>query len=339
MSVQRAHCAMTREDLMTLPRRTFVRLAASAVAAPAISRFAWAHSDPSQPVRIIVGFAPGSSADIVARLLGRSLSERLGQQFIVDNRPGAGGNLATEAVVNAPPDGRTLLLAGPSDAINATLYDKLTFNFRRDIAPVATVVRAPNVMVVAPSVGAETVHDFIALAKADPGRLRMASAGVGSMSHLAGEMFKMMTGAEMVHVAYRGGAGACADLIAGRADVYFPALASSLDYIKSGALRALAVTAPRRQHLLDLPAVGEFVPGYEADTWFGIGAPRDTPADIVDRLNREINAALADPKLAPRVADCGGTVVTGSAADFGALIAAETERWAKVIKFAGATTS
>jgi tripartite-type tricarboxylate transporter receptor subunit TctC len=335
---------MTREDLMTLPRRTFVRLAASAVAAPAISGFAWAHSDwahsdPSQPVRIIVGFAPGSSADIIARLLGRSLSERLGQQFIVDNRPGAGGNLATEAVVNAVPDGRTLLLVGPSDAINATLYDKLTFNFRRDIAPVAPVVRAPNVMVVAPSVGAETVRDFIALAKADPGRLRMASAGVGSTSHLAGEMFKMMTGAEMVHVAYRGGADTYTDLLAGRADVYFPALASSIESIKAGGLRALAVTTPRRQRLLDVPTVGEFVPGYAASTWFGVGAPRNTSAGVIERLNREINAALADPKVAQRIADCGSTVVTGSATDFGALLTAETERWARVIKATGTTLS
>ncbi len=324
---------------MTLPRRTFVRLAASAVAAPAISRFAWAHSDPSQPVRIIVGFAPGSSADIVARLLGRSLSERLGQQFIVDNRPGAGGNLATEAVVNAVPDGRTLLLAGPSDAINATLYDKLTFNFRRDIAPVATVVRAPNVMVVAPSVGAETVHDFIALAKADPGRLRMASAGVGSMSHLAGEMFKMMTGAEMVHVAYRGGADTYTDLLAGRADVYFPALTSSLESIKAGRLRALAVTTPPRQRLLDVPPVGEFVPGYAASTWFGVGAPRNTSAGVIERLNREINTTLAYPTVAQRLADYGATVVAGSAADFGTLVANETTTWARVIKAAGTTLS
>ena len=324
---------------MTLPRRTFVRLAAGAVAAPAISRFAWAATDPSRAVRIIVGFAPDSSADIVARLLARSLSDRTGQKFIVDNQSGVGGNIATETVVNAAPDGHTLLMVGPSSAIDATLYDKLGFDFRRDIAPVAAVARSPNVILVNPSVPATTVGEFITLAKADPGQLTMASAGVGTATHLAGELFKMMTGAEMVHVAYRGGAGAYADLIAGRADVYFPALASSLDYIKSGALRALAVTAPRRQRLLDLPAVGEFVPGYAADTWFGIGAPRNTPADIVDRLNREINAALADPKLAPRIADCGGTVVAGSAADFGALIAAETERWAKVIKFAGATTS
>ena len=324
---------------MTLPRRTFVRLAASAVAAPAISRFAWAATDPSQPVRILVGFAPGSSPDIVARFLAQSLSERTGQEFIVDNQTGTGGNFATEAVVNAAPDGHTLLLVGPSSAIDATLYDKLGFDFRRDIAPVAAIVRSPNVMLVNPSVPATTVAEFVALAKADPGKLTMASAGVGTATHLAGEMFKMMTGAEMVHVAYRGGAGAYADLIAGQADVYFPALASALGYIERGELRALAVTTPRRQRLIDIPSVGEFVPGYAADTWFGIGAPRHTPAAIVMRLNQEINAALADCAAAAHVADLGGTVVAGSPADFGALIADETRKWAKVIKFSATTLS
>ena len=324
---------------MKLPRRTFVRLAASAVAAPAISRFAWAATDPSQPIRIVVGFAPGSSPDIIARLLGQSLSERLSRQFVVDNQSGIGGNIATEAVVNAAPDGHTLLMIGPSSAIDATLYDKLGFDFRRDIAPVAAVVRSPNVMVVSPSVQATTVAEFIALAKADPGKLTMASAGVGTATHLAGELFKMMTGAEMVHAAYRGGAGAYADLIAGQADVYFPALASAHSYIKTGQVRALAVTTPRRQPQLDSPTVGEFVPGYEADTWFGIGAPRHTPSGIVDRLNTEINAALADPKVAARLADFGGTVSAGSPADFGTLIADETEKWAKVIRFSGTAAS
>jgi tripartite-type tricarboxylate transporter receptor subunit TctC len=314
---------MTREDLMTLPRRTFVRLAAGAAVAPAISRFAWAATDPSQPVRIVVGFAPGSAPDIVAHLLARSLSERTGQEFMVDNRTGTGGNVATEAVVNAAPDGRTLLMVGPSSAIDATLYDKLGFDFRRDIAPVATVVRSPNVMLVNPLVPARTVSEFIALAKADPGKLTMASAGVGTATHLAGELFQMETGTRMVHVAYRGGAGAYADLIAGRADVYFPALTSARSYIKSGELRALA----------------DFAPNDAADTWFGIGAPRNTPAAIVERLNGEINAALSDPTLAAHLADGGSTVVTGSAADFGKLIADETAKWAKVIKLSGAALS
>lgn len=320
---------------MKLPRRTFVRLAASAVAAPAISRFAWAATGPSQPVRIIVGFAPGSSADVIGRLVGQALSERLGQEFIVDNRPGIGGNVATEAVVNAAPDGRTLLLAGSSDAINATLYDKLSFNFRRDIAPVAGVVRTPNVLVVGRSVPAETVGDVIALAKADPGKLRMASAGVGSASHLAGEMFRMMTGAQMVHVAYRGGGAATyAGLVAGEADVYFPALASSIEHIKSGKLRALAVTTSRQ---FGIPAAEEVVPGYQASTWFGIGAPRSTPADIVQHLNSEINTAFAGPEMGVRIADFGGTVMSGSPADFGRLIVRETESWARVIKATGTT--
>jgi tripartite-type tricarboxylate transporter receptor subunit TctC len=330
---------MTREDLMTLPRRTFVRLAASAVAAPAISRFAWAAADSSRTVRIMVGFAPDSSADIVARVLAQSLSERTGQRFIVDNQSGIGGNIATELVVEAAPDGHTLLMVGPSNAIDVTLYDKLGYDFRRDIAPVAALVRSPNVMVVNPSLPAKTVAEFIALAKADPGRLTMASAGVGTASHLAGELFKMMTGAELIHVAFRGGAGAYADLAAGQADVYFPALASSLESIKAGEMRALAVTAPRRQWLLDVPAVAESVPGYEVSTWFGIGAPRNTPADIVDRLNTEINAALSDCQVSARLAGLGGTNVVGSPADFGNLIADETTRWAKVIKFSGATTS
>jgi len=307
---------------MTLPRRTFVRLAASAVAAPAISRFAWAATDPSQPVRILVGFAPGSSADMIARVLGRSLSERTGQEFIVDNWPGIGGNLATGAVVNAAPDGHTLLMSGTSDAISATLYDKLGFDFRRDIAPVAALLRSPNVVLVSPSLPVDTVGDLVALTKADPGKFRMASAGVGSASHLAGEMFKMIAGAEMTHVAYRGGgSNTYTDLITGRADVYFPARASAIDHIRDGKLRALAVA------------------GYEASTWFGIGAPRNTPAGIVARLNREFNAALAEPEIASWIADFGGTVTTGSPADFGALIADETERWANVIKASGTTLS
>jgi tripartite-type tricarboxylate transporter receptor subunit TctC len=324
---------------MTLPRRTFVRLAASAVAAPAISRFAWAAADPSRSVRIMVGFAPDSSADIVARVLAQSLSERTGQRFFVDNQSGVGGNIATEMVVEAAPDGHTLLMVGPSNAIDVTLYDKLGHDFRRDIAPVAALVRTPNIMAVGPSVPANTVAEFIALAKADPGRLTMASAGVGTSSHLAGELFKMMTGAELVHIAYRGGAGAYADLAAGQADVYFPALASSLESIKAGELRALAVTAPHRHRLLDVPAVAESVPGYEVSTWFGIGAPRNTPADVLHRLNFEINASLADRSVSARLAGLGGTIVTGAPSDFGKLVADETARWAKVVKFSGATTS
>ena len=309
---------------MTLLRRTFFRVAAGAVAIPAISRFAWARSYPSRPVRIVTGFAPGSAADIMARLIGQSLSERLGEEFIVDNQPGIGGNVATEMVVNAEPDGHTLLMVGPSSAIDATLYDKLGFDFRRDIAPVAAIARSPNVMVVGPSVAVHTVSEFIALAKANPGQLAMASAGVGTASHLAGELFKMSTGVEMVHVAYRGGAGAYADLLGGRADVYFPPLVSAREHVRSGALRALAVPP---------------VPGYEASTWFGIGAPRNTPAYIVERLNFEINAVLADPQVAARIADGGGTVVAGSASDFGKLIAGETEKWAKVITSPGKTLS
>jgi tripartite-type tricarboxylate transporter receptor subunit TctC len=323
MSVQSAHRAMTREDPMTLPRRTFVRLAASAVAAPAVSGFAWAAADPSQLVRIVVGFAPGSSADIVARLLAQSLSERTGRRFIVDNQSGIGGNVATDMVVNAAPDGHTLLMVGPSSAIDATLYDKLGFEFRRDIAPVAALVHCPNVMVVGPSMAARTVAEFVMLAKANPGRLRMASPGVGTAPHLAGELFQMETETRMVHVAYRGGAGAYADLIAGRADVFFPALASALGHIKSGELRALA----------------DFAPNDAAGSWFGIGAPRNTPTDVVARLNREINAALADPALAARLADFRGTVIAGSPADFGRLIADETTKWAKVIKASGTTLS
>lgn len=311
---------------MTLPRRTFFRLAAGAAAFPAVSgsSLAWARTYPSRPVRVMVGFAPDSAPDIVARLVAPSLSEHLGQEFIVDNQSGVGGNVATQTVVNAEPDGHTLLMVGPSSAIDATLYEKLGFDFRRDIAPVAGLIRSPNVMVVGPSVAARNVGEFIALAKANPGTLTMASAGVGTASHLAGQLFQMKTGTALEHVAYRGGAGACADLLGGRVDVYFPPHISAIDHIRSGALRALAVTA---------------VPGYNAGTWFGIGAPRSTPAFIVDKLNKAINAALADAKVAARVADLGGTVITGSPADFGKLIAAETERWAKVIKVSAATIS
>jgi tripartite-type tricarboxylate transporter receptor subunit TctC len=316
---------------MTLPRRTFIRLAAAAAATPAIPGLASSglacpslasmQAYPSQPVRILVGFAPDSAADIVARLVARSLSERLGKEFIVDNQSGIGGNIATEMVVAAEPDGHTLLMVGPSSAIDATLYEKLSFDFRRDIAPVAGLVRSANVMLLGPSLQAKTVGEFVALAKANPGQLTMASAGVGTASHLAGALFQMKTGTTLEHVVYRGGAGAYADLLAGRIDVYFPPLISAIDHIRTGALRA--VTA---------------VPG-DADTWFGIGAPRSTPAAIVNALNHEINAALAEPKLAARLAALGSTVIAGTPADFGRLVANETNRWAKVVRLAGTTLS
>jgi tripartite-type tricarboxylate transporter receptor subunit TctC len=325
---------------MTIRRRTFVRLAAAAAAFPAVSRFVWAQANPSQPVRIVVGFAPGSASDMVARLLASSLSGRLGRDVIVDNRPGVGGNLATEAVVNARPDGDTLLMLGPSSAINATLYEKLGFDVRRDIAPVAGVLKSPNVMLVRASVPATTLGEFIAYAKANPGRLAMASAGVGTASHLAGEMFETMTGSEMVHVPYRGGGSAAfAGLIDGKVDVYFPSLASSIELIRAGKLRALAVTTPGRTRSLDLPAVAEFVPGYDATTWFGVGAPRGTPSDVVNRLNAEINAVFAATDVAEWIADWGGAVHAGSPADFGTLIAAETAKWAGLITLSGTASS
>lgn len=308
---------------MTLPRRTFVRLAASAVAAPAISGFAWAATD-ARPVRILVGFAPGSAPDIVARLVAQSLSERTSQKFMVDNRIGTGGNVATEAVVNAVPDGHTLLMVGPSSTIDVTLYERLGFDFRRDIAPVAALVNSPHVMAVGPCLAVRSAAEFIALANANPGKLTMASAGVGTASHLAGELFQMQTGIALEHVVYRGGAGAYAALLDGRVDVYFPPLISATDHLRSGTLRALP---------------GSAAPGCESTTWFGIGAPRNTPTDVIVRLNREINAALADPALAARLADFGGSVIAGSPADFGALIARETTKWAKVIKASGTTLS
>ena len=322
---------------MTLPRRKFMHLAAGAVALPAVSSFAWAQPDPSRPVLIVVGFAPGSSADIVARLVAQSLSERLGQEFVIDNRPGVGGNIAAQAVVKAEPDGHTLLMVGPSNTINVTLYEKLGFNFVRDVAPVAGIARSPNVMLVNASIPAKTVREFIAFAQANPGQLNMASAGVGSASHLAGELFQMMTGVNMVHVPYRGGgAAAYSGLVGGAVDVYFPSLASATEHIKASDLRALAVTAASRlEELPTIPAMGEFVRGYEASTWFGIGAPRNTPANIVATLNEHINASLADPKVKARLAALGGTTLASSPVDFGRLIAKEALRWADVVKFSG----
>ena len=320
---------------MKLPRRQFLHLAAAAAALPAASGFAWAQTYPLRPVRIIVGFAAGGPNDILARLIGQWLSERLGQPFVIENRPGAGSNIATEAVVHAPPDGYTLLLIGPANAINATLYDKPNFNFIRDIAPVASVIRGALVMLVHPSVPAKTLPELIAYAKANPGKLSYGSGGVGGISHIAPELFKMMAGVDMVHVPYRGVAPALTDLLGGQVQVVFVNLAPSIEYIRAGKLRALAITTTTRSDALpDIPTVGEFVPGYEASTLFGLGAPKNTPTEIVDKLNKEINAALADPKIKARLADLDGTVLGGSPADFGKLIAEEIEKWGKVIRAA-----
>jgi tripartite-type tricarboxylate transporter receptor subunit TctC len=317
---------------MKLPRRQFLHLVAGATALPAVSRIAWAQAYPTRPVRIIVPFPGGQATDTIARLMGQSLSERLGQQFVVENRPGAGTNIAAEAVVRAAPDGYTLLLTASPNAINASLYDELNFNFIRDIAPVAAISREPNVVLVNPSVPTRTVPEFIAYAKANPGRLNMASAGNGTTSHLAGELFKMMTGVNMLHVPYRGGT-ALTDLLAGQVQVFFPPMVVPIAQIKAGKLRALAVTtATRSEALLDIPTVGEFVPGYEASVWFGLGAPNGTPAEIIDKLNQETNAALADPKIKGRLAESGGKALAGSPADFGKLIADDTEKWGKVIR-------
>jgi tripartite-type tricarboxylate transporter receptor subunit TctC len=321
---------------MKLPhRRQFFHLAAGAAALPATSRVARAQAYPSRPVRLIVTASPGSSVDILARLIGQWLSERVGQPFVIDNRPGAGGNIGTEAVVRAPTDGYTLLMAGTFNAINATLYDKLNFNFMRDIAPVAGVSRGPNVMVVHPSVPAKTVPEFIAYTKANPRKVSMASAGNGSTSHVAGELFKMMAGVDMTHVPYRGGGPAFNDLLGGQVQVMFPGTLGTIEYITAGRLRALAVTTETRADVLpDLPTVGEFLLGFEASNWFGVGAPKATPAAIVDRLNKEINAGLADPKIKARLAELGGDVLALSPADFGKLIAEETDKWGKVIRAA-----
>jgi len=284
---------------------------------------------------MMVGFAPGGSSDIAARVIGQWLSERLGQTFVIENRPGAGANIAAEAVVRAAPDGYTLLLISSSDTINATLYPKVSFNFVRDIAPVASLTRQPQVLMANPSFPATTFNELIAYAKANPGKVNIASAGNGAISHLSGELLKMMTGVDLVHVPYRGAGPALTDLLAGHVQISFAGMAGSIEYLRTGKLRGLAVTTTTRAEALpDIPAVAEFVPGYEAISLFGIGAPKNTPAEIVDKLNREINAALADPKIAQRVADLGGSVLAGSAADFGKLIADETEKWGKVIRTA-----
>jgi len=320
---------------MKLPRRQFLHLAANAAALSAVSRFAWAQAYPSRPVRLIVPFGPAGATDITARLIGQWLSERLGQQFIIENRPGAGGNVGTEAVVHAAPDGYTLGLFGAPTAINATLYEKLNFNFVRDIAPVAPIVRFPYIMVVNPSVPAKTLPEFIAYTKANPGKINMASPGIGSTPHVNGELFKVMTGTNMVHVPYRSAAAVMTDLLSGQVQLYFGTTASSLEYVRTGKLRALAVTIERRLNALpDIPVVAEFVPGYEASGWYGVGAPRNTPVEIIDKLNKEIDAGVADPKMKARLADLDGTALTGSPSDFGKLIAEETEKWGKVVKFA-----
>ena len=322
---------------MKRPRREFLYLAAGAAALAAASRFATAQTYPTRPVRLIVGFPPGGATDIAARLMGQWLSERLGQQFVIENRPGAGSNIGTEAVVRAPPDGYTLFLAYSANAMNATLYDKLNFNFIRDIAPVAGIIVVPNVMVVHPSFPAKTILEFIAYSKSNPGKVNMGSGTTGATMHMSGELFKIMAGIDMVPVPYRGAGPALTDLLAGQVQVSFPTMPASIEHIRTGKLRALAVTTAKRSEALPgIPTVGEFLPGYEASNWYGVGVPKNTPAEIIDKLNKEINAGLADPKIKARLADLGGTVLPGSPADFGKLIADETEKWAKVVKFSGA---
>jgi tripartite-type tricarboxylate transporter receptor subunit TctC len=323
---------------MNLPRRQIPHLAAcAALAMGLISPFAHAQSYPAKPVRLIIGYAPGGSADITARLMAQWLSERLGQSFIVEGRPGGGTNIATELVVRAQPDGYTLLVVAPANAINASLYDKLNYNFIRDIVPVAGLIRFPNVMEVNPAVPTKTVPEFIAYAKANPGKLNMASSGSGSTIHVSGELFKMMTGVNMIHVPYKGAAPALADMIGGQVQVMFDNVPTSIEFIKAGKLRPLAVTSATRLAVLPgLPTVGDFVPGYEASSWYGIGAPKGTRTEIVDKLNKEINTILADPKAKARFAELGASLLAGSPAEFRTHVAEETEKWAKVVKFAGA---
>jgi tripartite-type tricarboxylate transporter receptor subunit TctC len=319
-----------------LSRRQLLQVAAGAAALPAVSRFAWAKTYPTQPVRIIVGFAAGGPNDILARLIGQWLSERLGQQFVIENRPGAGGNIATEAVVRAPPDGYTLLLVGSPNAINTTLYDNLNFNFIRDIAPIASLIRSGLVMVVHPSVPAKTLPEFIAYAKAHPGKLSYGSGGIGGITHITAELFKQQAGGlDILHVPYRGAAPALTDLLGGQVQALFINVAPIIGYIETGKLRALAITtATRLDALPEIPTIGEFVPGYEASSVFGLGAPKNTPTEIIDKLNKEINAALNDSKFKARLANLDGTALGGSPADFGKLIADETVKWGKVVKFA-----
>jgi tripartite-type tricarboxylate transporter receptor subunit TctC len=322
---------------MKLPRRTFLSLTAAAIALPALSRIATAQAYPSRPLRLVLGYPPGGSADLTGRLIGQWMSERLGQTVVIENRPGAGTNLATETVVRAPADGYTLLLVAPANAINATLYEKLSHNFMRDIAPVAGINRFANVMEVHPSVPAKTVPEFIAYAKANPGKLSMASSGAGSTIHVSGELFKMMTGINMVHVPYRGSAPALTDMISGQVQVMFDNIPTSLPHIRAGKLRALAVTSAARSDLLPgVPTVAEFIPGYEASAWYGLGVPRGTPPEIIEKLNKTANAILAEPAVKTRFAELGATVIVTSPANFGKYMAEETEKWSKVVKFSGA---
>jgi tripartite-type tricarboxylate transporter receptor subunit TctC len=321
---------------MELHRRKLLHLAAGSAALAAFLHFGRAQSYPAQPVRLVVTSAAGGTQDILARLIAQLLSERLGQQFVVENRPGAGGNIGTEAVVKASPDGYTLLMISPPNVINATLYEKLNYNFIRDIAPIASISREASVVTVNPSFPPKTLPEFIAYAKSNPGKVNMASAGIGTMGHVPGELFKMMAGVDIVHVPYRGGGPAIADLLGGQVQVSFGALPTSIAYIRAGKLRALAVTTTERSKALpDIPTVSEFVPGYEASSVWGLGAPRNTPVEIIERLNKEINAVIADPKFKARIADAGGTVLHGSPADFAKLIVQETEKWGKVIKSVG----
>ena len=321
---------------MKLSRRKLLHLAAGATALPALPPFAWAQTYPARPVRIVVAGTPGGANDILARLMGPWLSERLGQQFITENRAGGSGNIGTEAVVRAPADGYTLLLVDTQPLINATLYEKLNYNFMRDIAPIAGISRFPFVMVVNPSVPAKTVPELITFAKANPGKVNMGSPGIGTGPHVAGELFKMMAGIDMVLVPYRGGAPLMTDLLGGQVQVVFGTTSLTIEHIRAGRLRALAVTtATRWDGLPDIPTLSDFIPDYEASSIFGLGAPKNTASEIIERLNKEINAGLVDPKIKARVADLGGTVLAGSPADFGMLIADEAEKWAKVVKFAG----
>jgi tripartite-type tricarboxylate transporter receptor subunit TctC len=322
---------------MKLPRRHFLRLAAGAAALSVVSPIAWAQTYPTRPVRWIVGYPPGGATDITARLIGQWLSGRLGQPFVIENRPGASGNIGTEAVVKAAPDGYTLLLVNAGNTINETFYERLNFAFLRDITAVASIVQVPLVMLVNPSVPIKTVAEFIAYAKTNPGKLNMASPGNGTPHHVSGELFKMMADIKMTHVPYRGSAPALTDLIGGQVQVAFDTTTASIEYIRAGKLRALAVTTATRSEVLpDIPTVGDFVPGYEAIGWYGVGAPKSTPAEIIDKLNKEINSALADPNVKARLGDLGATVVAGSPAGFANFMAEETEKWAKVVKFSGA---
>jgi tripartite-type tricarboxylate transporter receptor subunit TctC len=317
-------------------RKQFLHLAAGAAALPTLPRITRAETYPSKPVRFIIGYTPGGSADITARLMGQWLTERLGQPFIVESRAGAGSNIGTEAVIRSPPDGYTILLAAPANAINASLYAKLNYNFLRDVSPVAGIIRFPNVMEVNPSVPAKTVPEFITYAKANPGKINFASSGSGSTIHMSAELFKMMTGIDMVHVPYRGSALAMTDLLGGQVQVMFDNVPSSLEQIRSGKLRPLAVTTSMRSEALpDVPTVADFVPGYESSAWYGVAVPKGTPPEIIDTLNREINTGLADPKLRARFTELSAAVLPGSPADFGKLLVDETEKWAKVVKFAG----